>query len=98
MGAAHVAERVRQALCERGLVSAEGVPLHVTASFGVAASEPTTTMSELVEAADEALYRAKRAGKNRVYAGTEQVDADVAESFASRSFPGPRLNLARAPP
>jgi diguanylate cyclase (GGDEF)-like protein len=73
MGAAHVAERVRQALCERGLVSAEGVPLHVTASFGVAASEPTTTMSELVEAADEALYRAKRAGKNRVYAGTEQV-------------------------
>ena len=73
MGAAHVAERVRQALSERGLVSAEGVPLHVTASFGVAASEPTTTMSELVEAADEALYRAKRAGKNRVYAGTEQV-------------------------
>jgi diguanylate cyclase (GGDEF)-like protein len=73
MGAAHVAERVRQALSERGLVSAEGVPLHVTASFGVAASEPTTTMSELVEAADEALYRAKRAGKNRVYAGTQQV-------------------------
>ena len=73
MGAAHVAERVRQALGQRGLVSAEGVPLHVTASFGVAAAEPTTTMSELVEAADEALYRAKRAGKNRVYAGTEQV-------------------------
>jgi diguanylate cyclase (GGDEF)-like protein len=58
---------------ERGLVSAEGTPLHVTASFGVAASQPTTTMSELVDAADEALYRAKRAGKNRVYAGTEQV-------------------------
>ena len=73
MGAAHVAERIRVALSERGLVSAEGTPLHVTASFGVAASQPSTTLSELVEAADEALYRAKRAGKNRVYAGTEQV-------------------------
>ena len=73
MGAAHVAERIRVVLSERGLVSAEGTPLHVTASFGVAASQPTTTMSELVDAADEALYRAKRAGKNRVYAGTVQV-------------------------
>lgn len=73
MGAAHVAERIRVVLSERGLVSAEGTPLHVTASFGVAASQPTTTMSDLVEEADEALYRAKRAGKNRVYAGTVQV-------------------------
>jgi diguanylate cyclase (GGDEF)-like protein len=73
MGAAHVAERIRVVVSERGLVSAEGTPLHVTASFGVAASQPTTTMSELVDAADESLYRAKRAGKNRVYAGTEQV-------------------------
>jgi diguanylate cyclase (GGDEF)-like protein len=73
MGAAQVAERFRVTLSERGLVSAEGTPLHVTASFGVAAAEQTTTMSELVDAADEALYRAKRAGKNRVYAGTEQV-------------------------
>jgi diguanylate cyclase (GGDEF)-like protein len=70
-GSAQVAERVRQALTQRGMVSAEGVPLRVTASFGVAASSPTTTMSELIEAADEALYRAKRAGKDRVYAGTE---------------------------
>ena len=30
------------------------------------------TMAELVDEADEALYRAKRAGKNRVYAGVEQ--------------------------
>jgi diguanylate cyclase (GGDEF)-like protein len=72
MGAARRRARVGKRSAS-GLVSAEGVPLHVTASFGVAASEPTTTMSELVEAADEALYRAKRAGKNRVYAGTEQV-------------------------
>jgi diguanylate cyclase (GGDEF)-like protein len=73
IGSAQVAERVRLALTQRGMVSAEGVPLRVTASFGVAASSPTTTMSDLIEAADEALYRAKRAGKDRVYAGTEQV-------------------------
>jgi diguanylate cyclase (GGDEF)-like protein len=72
-GSAQVAERVRLALTQRGMVSAEGVPLRVTASFGVAASSPATTMSELIEAADEALYRAKRAGKDRVYAGTEPV-------------------------
>jgi diguanylate cyclase (GGDEF)-like protein len=72
-GAAQVAQRVRQALTQRGIVSADGVALQVTASFGVAASDPTTTMSELVEAADEALYRAKRAGKDCVYAGAEPV-------------------------
>lgn len=73
VGAAQVAERVRQALTQRGMVSSDGVPLRVTASFGVAAAGASTTMSQLVEAADEALYRAKRAGKDRVYAGTEQV-------------------------
>ena len=73
VGAAQVAERVRLSLTQRGMSSSDGVPLRVTASFGVAASSPATTMSQLIEAADEALYRAKRAGKDRVYAGTEEV-------------------------
>jgi diguanylate cyclase (GGDEF)-like protein len=72
-GAAQVAERIRAALAEREILSVDGAPLHVTASFGVAASNPTTTVQQLVEAADEALYRAKRAGKDRVYAGTDPV-------------------------
>jgi len=72
-GAAQVAERLRVALSEREILSTDGVPLHVTASFGAAASNSTTTVVQLIEAADEALYRAKRAGKDRVYAGTEPV-------------------------
>ena len=72
-GAAQVAERLRVALAEREILSVVGEPLHVTASFGAAASSSPTTVAQLVGAADEALYRAKRAGKDRVYAGTEPV-------------------------
>jgi diguanylate cyclase (GGDEF)-like protein len=72
-GAAQVAERLRVVLAERESLSVVGEPLHVTASFGAAASNSSTTVVQLVKAADEALYRAKRAGKDRVYAGMEPV-------------------------
>jgi diguanylate cyclase (GGDEF)-like protein len=72
-GAAQVAERIRLALSERMIVSADGVPLNVRASFGVAATNAPATPEQLIEAADDALYRAKRAGKDCVFAGTEQV-------------------------
>ena len=72
-GSAQVAERVRVALAERMIVSADGVPLSVTASFGVAATTAPSTPEQLIHAADGALYRAKRAGKDCVYAGTDPV-------------------------
>ena len=72
-GAAQLAERVRAAIARRAIVSADGEALRVTASFGVASSDSALTMAELVDEADEALSRAKRAGKNRVYAGAEEV-------------------------
>jgi diguanylate cyclase (GGDEF)-like protein len=65
-GAALVAERLRAALADKTILSPEGVPLRVTASVGVAAFPDSGGRSELVDAADDALYRAKRAGKNRV--------------------------------
>jgi diguanylate cyclase (GGDEF)-like protein len=61
-GAAHAAERIRDALASREMLAPDGAVLRVTASFGVASSSPGTTSEELVAVADEALYRAKRAG------------------------------------
>jgi diguanylate cyclase (GGDEF)-like protein len=63
-GAAQLADRVRVVLAGRSIPSVPG--LRVTASFGVAEYAGETNTEQLVEAADGALYRAKRAGKNRV--------------------------------
>jgi diguanylate cyclase (GGDEF)-like protein len=75
-GAALLAERMREAV-EALRVPRVGRPgaLRVTASFGVAAlPESARDGEELVAAADAALYRAKRGGKNRVERA-EQVAA-----------------------
>jgi diguanylate cyclase (GGDEF)-like protein len=67
-GAALLAERVREAIESIHVAGARGGgSLQVTASFGVAAAPQSGSEREtLVAAADAALYRAKRAGKNRV--------------------------------
>jgi diguanylate cyclase (GGDEF)-like protein len=67
-GAAEVAERVRRRI--EGLVvepTDDGAPLRITASLGVATMPADGAgVEELIAAADAALYRAKRSGKNRV--------------------------------
>jgi len=67
-GAARLAERLRVAIAERpSSANNDDHRVSVTASFGIAAMPGDgTTQVELVAAADEALYRAKRAGKNRI--------------------------------
>ena len=67
-GAAQLAERMREAIEALRIPRLDGKgDLRVTASFGVA-SVPSSASDKgsLVAAADAALYRAKRAGKNRV--------------------------------
>jgi diguanylate cyclase (GGDEF)-like protein len=70
-GAAAVAERVRRTLEERLMLSVDGEPIAVTASFGVAAYPRNGDHSSLVAAADEALYWAKRDGRDRVAAAVD---------------------------
>jgi diguanylate cyclase (GGDEF)-like protein len=72
-GARHVAERVRVALAERVIIAADGQPMAVTASFGVAGFPETATAEGLLAAADGALYEAKRGGKNRVAAASAHL-------------------------
>jgi diguanylate cyclase (GGDEF)-like protein len=65
MGAAVLVERIRSALEHRTIV-AEGHTIGITASFGVAVFPEQQTSGRLISTADEALYLAKRRGKNRV--------------------------------
>jgi diguanylate cyclase (GGDEF)-like protein len=76
-GAARLAERLRQAIAERQIPTPDGRSVRVTASFGVAALPGNgTTQVELTAAADDAVYRSKRAGKNRVSLADPQVGDD----------------------
>jgi diguanylate cyclase (GGDEF)-like protein len=71
-GGAQLAERVRTTLAERSFLGAHGAVLTVGCSFGVAQHATGGDARDLFAAADRALYRAKRAGKNRV-----ETDAPV---------------------
>lgn len=59
------AERLRQAVADTPFETSAG-PLYITLSGGCAGMRPGDTLSTLVARADEALYRAKRQGRNCV--------------------------------
>jgi len=63
--AVHLAERCRQKIEQIGL-AAKGGTVRTTASFGVAEAGGVASCEALIKRADEALYRAKEAGRNRV--------------------------------
>lgn len=56
----HIAEKIRQGIAETSIES-----LHVTCSFGVSVVE-NCAFEEAIKRADEAMYIAKKSGKNRV--------------------------------
>lgn len=65
--ALEVAERVRQACAETGVDVGDGRVVKVTASIGACVATPAIEeLDQLLQRADQALYQAKRDGRNRV--------------------------------
>lgn len=66
VGAQYVAERIRSAV-EKSQMKAYDTVVRVTISIGVTTfPEDGQTVADLLENADQALYRAKKSGRNRV--------------------------------
>lgn len=68
-----VAERIRTAIFAGPVNTADGM-IQVTMSLGVTSYQPLSGMTaeDLLRAADEALYRAKDGGRNRVEASSSK--------------------------
>jgi diguanylate cyclase (GGDEF)-like protein len=74
-----VAERIRQRVDAYRPLEREVGALRITVSIGLAVSSPGTTVSELLELSDKALYAAKRAGKNRIRSAPTPGDGRTVE-------------------
>ena len=61
-----VAERLRESIAAIVVYSDEGEEVRFTVSIGVSSSEVSDNVETLIKTSDEALYRAKQTGRNRV--------------------------------
>jgi diguanylate cyclase (GGDEF)-like protein len=71
------AERVRAALAAAAVLR-RGQRIAATVSVGIASGSPTTPIDALITRADDALYRAKQNGRNRVEIAVDPDDATAA--------------------
>jgi diguanylate cyclase (GGDEF)-like protein len=69
-GGGIVAEKIRSRIADEPYYFA-GQDIHLTASFGIAPYGGEPDLDRVIHAADSALYKAKRNGRNRVEAGGE---------------------------
>ncbi len=68
-----VADRLREAIAAEPVRTGD-VVLPITISIGVAVGGPGVPAEQLIGSADEALYRAKRDGRNRAYLADPELD------------------------
>jgi diguanylate cyclase (GGDEF)-like protein/PAS domain S-box-containing protein len=71
-----LAERLRCAVAGTAFDTPVG-PVHITVSLGVACYSPGDTVATLMERADDAMYVAKRTGRNRVCVQASKLDDTV---------------------
>ena len=98
-GGRQLAERLRSALESHHIDLPGDRQKAVTASFGVAVKGDLPRAEELIAAADEALYEAKRAGKNRVSPGLPDEETKRARRPSERrnKAPAKKAVAANAP-
>ncbi len=60
------ADRLRESVADTPLTLQDGRELTVQISGGIAQWQPGTTLNDLIRSADQALYRAKEGGRNRI--------------------------------
>lgn len=78
------AERLRRAI-EDSKIEAFGKRIRVSVSFGIAALDPGESAKRWLTRADEALYRAKRKGRNRISVAPPGMD-DSSDEFPRSSL------------
>ena len=66
-------------------ITFQGEQIWITCSFGVALSRSQSTSGELLRQADDALYRAKRAGRDRVVSAWTMTPDDSVAASVRRS-------------
>ena len=75
-----LAQRLGQRISDTAITPEHDAPISVTVSVGVAALAPDETGEELIHRADQALYRAKQNGRNRVEMALDPVDSGREEA------------------
>jgi diguanylate cyclase (GGDEF)-like protein len=80
-GALAVGERIRERIASHPFLAGEGLPIHLTASIGVATfPDVAATAEELLRAADTAMYRVKDRGKNGTQAALPPLTSGQEEA------------------
>jgi diguanylate cyclase (GGDEF)-like protein len=89
-GAMQAADRIRVRVAGHAFANRESQPLKIVSLSGGVATYPDDglTSSDLIASADAALYRAKREGRNRIFASKPKYFSDEADDAINKAQAG----------